>query len=99
MPLLERRVRDLFKPRRNATAGFLSTRGNLNIEEHNPPSPPLPPPQFRQVPHLHLSYLEELLLILQQKIKKKVSVQLAHLFSYPPTQTLGGGVVRERVWR
>ncbi|KAK2822905.1 hypothetical protein Q5P01_022970 [Channa striata] len=44
MPLLERRVRDLFKPRRNATAGFLSTRGNLNIEEHNPPSPPLPPP-------------------------------------------------------
>lgn len=42
MPLLDRRARDLFKPRRRATVGFLSTCGNLNIEEHNPPSlPPL----------------------------------------------------------
>lgn len=37
MPLLDRRARDLFKPRRHATIGFLSTCGNLNIEEHNPP--------------------------------------------------------------
>lgn len=79
MPLLDRRARDLFKPRRHAPIGFLLTCGNLNIEEHNPPSPPMPP-QFGQVPHFHLGHLEERLLSLEQK-KKEIN--------HPPGRLLG----------
>ncbi|KAM7379870.1 hypothetical protein PAMP_005387 [Pampus punctatissimus] len=43
MPLLDRSVGISSSTVPCATAGFPSTRGNLNIEEHNPPSPLLPP--------------------------------------------------------
>ena len=47
-PLLDRRTRDLFNrgATRHATAGFPSARGNLNIEEHNPPLTTAPPPRL-----------------------------------------------------
>lgn len=62
-PLLDRRTRDLFNrgATRHATAGFPSTRGNLNIEEHNPPHHCAP----------LLSRLEELLLSLELNQKNK----------------------------
>lgn len=114
-PLLVRRARDLFNrgAMRHATAGFPSTRGNLNIEEHKPPpntSPPLTPPGFGQTPHLHnSSHLEEVLTSAEEKIKNNPtswtsarSGRSACFLASPPAQTEGGRgrCERERTaWR
>lgn len=72
-PLLDRRTRDLFNrgATHHATAGFPSTRGNLNIEEHNPPHHCAPPGFGPSHTSALLSRLEELLLSLELNQKNK----------------------------